>query len=445
MYIPESWPADHYLQSPRTPLRCLRVRPSLALNFEQSPPDQPMFDLQQRRRSVSSSVAAHHSSPLSIPIPAKQEGQLTASAAQCSAIPPGTIPDPPNPLQLTLDKDTLQCFTTSNYSPEQLQTDIVARPCTAPMPGTNVGFIEDDLDEVSSSSKGNGSSLPEVSSYFGMPVTDNADNMDLGDTISEAQQLADMATLPTSFTSTTAGRGVMDIAALDEVEKARLLGNRVHRRDSPNEAEDNGRVAQHPQVSGAGMHATARNGRQSTELDPSNQYYSPIDIEHIVFEDYVARDNMDPQLVPEAHVIAQAQAQMNLQRQAQMWSESNHQQHAVDNTNVQRANNEWGTHGSLYDGTGYGDECSSISPRPSTSSTAPKTPIKAAGTTVYTADCLAQESDAMARDHETLEEVIRAYAAFEEECASGIRDEMIGDSVADVELAERMADSSLGA
>ena len=51
----------------------------------------------------------------------------------------------------------------------------------------------------------------------------------------------------------------------------------------------------------------------------------------------------------------------------------------------------------------------------------------------------------MARDHETLEEVIRAYAAFEEKGAFGLTDEMIGDIVADVKLAEQMADHSLGA
>jgi hypothetical protein len=51
----------------------------------------------------------------------------------------------------------------------------------------------------------------------------------------------------------------------------------------------------------------------------------------------------------------------------------------------------------------------------------------------------------MARDHETLEEVIRAYAAFEEDGVSGLSEDVLGDVVADVELANRLADHSLGA
>jgi hypothetical protein len=108
--------------------------------------------------------------------------------------------------------------------------------------------------------------------------------------------------------------------------------------------------------------------------------------------------------------------------------------------------NTWGTSGSLYDGTGYGGTSGSTSGRPSTSSTAPEPSSGATGDALYTTASLAQESEATARDHETLDEVIRAYAALEE---SGISDSDMEDAIAevraDVELANNMADYSLGA
>jgi hypothetical protein len=51
----------------------------------------------------------------------------------------------------------------------------------------------------------------------------------------------------------------------------------------------------------------------------------------------------------------------------------------------------------------------------------------------------------MARDHETLAEVIRAYAALEEEGSSCISEEILEEIVVDVNLANDMANHCLGA
>ncbi|KAF2828733.1 hypothetical protein CC86DRAFT_368883 [Ophiobolus disseminans] len=437
--------AEHTVEpeSPRTPLRPRRIRPSLALNFEESSPDQPFFDLALRRRSASSSMVVHHSSPVPIPIPAKQEDLLPTAAAQPSGMLPGTIPDSPNLLQLVLDRDNFQDSTAPNSSPLRPQADVVPDPLPTPMPGTNIGFSDEDLIGKPSPPQGNKASLRETSSYFGISANDNSNNSDLSDIVGEAQHLADMAALTNSFTNPNAGRGVMAIAALDEVEKARLFRTRVRRSGSTIEVNNDSDFAESQEGSIMGPFSTPCNELQSTEVDSSSRCFSPINIDHVVF-DFPTHNTIDRQPTHETYLVEQVQTQMGLQKQAQLWAATAPQLHTLDDTDPQPVN-AWGTQGSLYDGTGYGDESSSASPRPSTSSTVPREDTEVADKNVCTAALVAEDSLAMAHHHEALEEVIRAYAALEEEGASPIGEDMIGDVVADDELAHSTADCSQGA
>jgi hypothetical protein len=69
------------------------------LNFQRSPPSQPLFDL--KRKDSISSLEVQHSSPIPIPSADNQSARCHAP----SVIPDGTIPDSPAPLQKILDND----------------------------------------------------------------------------------------------------------------------------------------------------------------------------------------------------------------------------------------------------------------------------------------------------------------------------------------------------
>lgn len=113
------------------------------------------------------------------------------------------------------------------------------------------------------------------------------------------------------------------------------------------------------------------------------------------------------------------------------------------------AHSRWGTKGSLYDGTGYGDASVSSSARPSISYTVPEQAATVTVENAHNPQALAHGAVANAREHSNLEEAIRAYAALEAKCAAEISEEVLDDMVAevqaDVELANDMADHSLGA
>lgn len=140
-----------------------------------------------------------------------------------------------------------------------------------------------------------------------------------------------------------------------------------------------------------------------------------------------------------------------------------------DNVGLEGRTSTWGRHTGLYDGTGYGDEIGLIPPHPSMSAEetpkildliAPK-PRERRSDSMFVAGP-AEPVHALhiaeaAGDHETLAEVIRAYAAYDEGSTSAFIDK---DSVCDarkdaedgmvstmeaVDRSDRVMDASLGA
>lgn len=399
---------------------------------------------------MSSSLVVHHSSPVPILSPAQQEIQPRKKTIQPCELPAGTVPKSPTPIQRILDNDPNKCAIIPMPCPGRLQMREVVEPLPTPMPGTNIGFSENDLAGGASASKQNVMSFREGSSYFEFPVCDSSNDVD-ADLRQDAQHLAEIAAMQDSFTGNpTANGNDMVLAALDEVAKARLQRKRTLRKyDRGIEADSPDRCEQRLCALDSLARGTAHIENHQHAAHSAERCYSPIDIEHVVFEDYPEAADVDHQRTHDESVKAQALAQLEFQKQAQATRALDAHPESKANSHTKPALNAWGTQGSLYDGTGYGDSSSSSSPRPSTSYNAPKAAVEMSRSTVYTADSLAEDSAAMARDHETLEEVIRAYAAFEEEGASGISEDVISDVVAeakaDVELAEKMADYSLGA
>jgi len=118
---------------------------------------------------------------------------------------------------------------------------------------------------------------------------------------------------------------------------------------------------------------------------------------------------------------------------------------------------DWPAHSGLYDGSGYGGEMDSTISRPSTSTyetveTRPTSEDTGSLGAAKGKDCACATSGTardsqMASlnalpDHETLEEVIRAYAVYEGSEAACTTDSDIAE---DVELANRMMNNGLGA
>ncbi|KAF1947769.1 hypothetical protein EJ02DRAFT_507587 [Clathrospora elynae] len=98
-------------EAPRTPSR--PTKSPLVLDFEESPPGQPMLDINTKSPTSSLIVHAsspapvpiHHSSP--VPVPVKQEDPFS-TPVDPSVIPAGTVPTSPAPLQKVLDMDPTQ-------------------------------------------------------------------------------------------------------------------------------------------------------------------------------------------------------------------------------------------------------------------------------------------------------------------------------------------------
>ncbi|KAF2645109.1 hypothetical protein P280DRAFT_546501 [Massarina eburnea CBS 473.64] len=133
-------------ESPRgTPCRAM---PTLALDFEVSPPGKPMFDTSTRKASDSSSMNVLHSSPMAMPMP-------TTPPATDSYSPPGfvvgSVPDTPAPIQRpSVQKAILAASslsiepTSTESSPARVQAD----PNPTPMPGTNLPLDRIDPPQI---------------------------------------------------------------------------------------------------------------------------------------------------------------------------------------------------------------------------------------------------------------------------------------------------------
>lgn len=114
-----------------------------------------MFEILRPRRSASSSLAVHHSSPMAVPTSTKEE------PFHASGLPSGTVPNTPAPLQKALEMDS----TSPSPAPSPaFETSARVEPALTPMPGTNLTLedIHSNLILTSSSTK----PLQEPPDYF---------------------------------------------------------------------------------------------------------------------------------------------------------------------------------------------------------------------------------------------------------------------------------------
>jgi len=401
-----------------------------------------------RRKQSSSSLKFHHSSPVPIPTLGKLDDLPTSISVHAQQLPRGTVPNTPAPLQMALERDPVMSGAAPDSRPAHARIENYAEPPHSLTIGTNSFHEVDDTIGVELPRVEQGASLsgliPESSSYFTIPVVDKHTRHSNSTSVDHDQKL-DYAAQEAYLMSTMADECTSISNIVAEAAKAGMHVSQSDRCDSVlAPCIHQGEKVRHTNMAVGRQSACDR--CQFNERASMGQGSSPIGIEHIVFNDDPEEKDMATGQMPSylKYLHRQAQAQRDMQKRV---ADLNIEYFPVLDMDPKPAQSTWGTHGSLYDGTGYGDTQSSSSARPSTSSTFPGPPLKTTCMTKTGFDVasLAEESAAMARDHETLEEVIRAYAALEDEGSSGISEEMLEGVVADVQLANDMANHSLGA
>ncbi|CAE7215481.1 hypothetical protein PTTW11_10700 [Pyrenophora teres f. teres] len=122
---------------------------SLALNFQESPPGQPIFDL-SHKEYPSSGFSIRHSSP--VPVPASDKQSLR-SPVELSVIPNGTVPSSPAPIRKILDLDHTEDSPSRVFSSCRVPSMIMLK-ATAP--------VEKPLSDM----------LQAAADYYLVPATD---------------------------------------------------------------------------------------------------------------------------------------------------------------------------------------------------------------------------------------------------------------------------------
>ncbi|KAF2687042.1 hypothetical protein K458DRAFT_401647 [Lentithecium fluviatile CBS 122367] len=135
---PKPWDDSPEKPEPNVPQTPAKEMPSLALNFEVSPPDQPMFAV--RKTSSSSSMFVHRSSPISVPPSAKQPAPAFNTPPGLSAFTVGTMPESPAPLQRASVQEAILSGAADTVLVGESPSSVTgcADPLPTPMPGTNL-------------------------------------------------------------------------------------------------------------------------------------------------------------------------------------------------------------------------------------------------------------------------------------------------------------------
>jgi hypothetical protein len=318
-------------------------------------------------------------------------------------------------------------------------------PMPSPMPGTNFGFSDDDFGLPQKEQKVSSLEPPsEPSSYFSIPVVENFAHTDSSNVRRVADRVAYAGCRDNTVSNTDASSAVSTVEAdtpaayhicIHRSNSSATRCKHHHLNNNPSHDEDTGR--------------TLCDYCRPSKRESTGSVTSSFDIEHVVYEYNAGKRPRDHRFDRHAYFFQQAKAQNVLQMQAHPLTVSTQPTSTESAARPATPQNTWGTDGSLYDGTGYGGASGSTSGRPSISSTAPEAPAKTASDTVYSAVSLALNSAAMAQEHDSMDEIIRSYAALESKCMYGINEndtgDLVADAQADVELANEMADHSLGA
>ena len=371
------------------------MSPSLALlNFEQSPTDRPMFELNMHQRTVSgSSLEVQHSSPVTVPGSSRQRTPYTMFLPSSTDLPAGTVPDTPGPMQRAFNRDPANYVPWQNASLTPLEMYAPSTPVLTPLPGTNlfVGDVDPELVPLPPSIN---QSIMQVGQekhgYFNILVdeqpqidsTDVSDGSaclrlvdDHSDTSKEESSASDVRNLQVSVGHCTRSedtRCEYEDAKLQDVICAthfppgyiRALRRKQQAQDLNDSVSDLNLPPRHQvltlqpkQQEEALLDPARKDSAISDDWDTTSDGCSTATTaEHIdkcrtLGQSHPTNDF--PNIPPSAHngeteVRADSSPAVNLDYV--VWDNLDESRRRV------RLENTWGLHTGLYDGTGYGEE-----------------------------------------------------------------------------------------
>jgi hypothetical protein len=342
-------------------------------------------------------------------------------------LPPGTVPSSPTPLQKALEADPKQFVLSPRSSPVQPPTSLIAEPVPTPMPGTNVGF--DDSDIV-----GPSSSLVSDTVCW-------AECGDRLDVLSEDNPEVVTCVRPINITCD-------DESADPETSLIHLSGREqacTAKIDSGPWIPHQPSAAANPSSHDAMLigYLNCTNDDLIADVDSTNHIWS-LEDRRPAFWVCPDVDGSLPRPLSSEHNLVELRHQTYLRIQANSQAAPNTR--PITSEVVGAVPTSWGTHSSLCDGTGYGDDSSSISLRPSVSFIPAREVITdMTSNFIYTDKANAPTlenhhvpgpSSLEANAHEVLDDAICACAFQEKERASA-RIDTKSENVAKTVVADR--------
>ena len=414
-------------------------RPSLALNFEISPSDRPIFD-SSRNFSNSSSLNVLHSSPINIVVrEAPKEAEGPESTFQV-----GTVPESPAPI---LKSAVQEAILSHSISPAPNAP--VAGDGPAVASGRDFGLEEPPNSEmlVSSPSLQN---IPCPVDFKGKRRSDSLTTHNGSYASDSVEMMSNMEKLVSSFSaahseSTTKLEALNPNTLRRDIVPARVIcPSSLHSVDSSHKSPDEEKMD---------TRMNSRAARNPALLAPSNNFQIPtvyvkrsrkvIDSEAnqsknppcIAVDDFqipiVYVERSRKAVVSGAHqsedqthlagddfgylVFDEPDGPQEDNQKADDQPQSQDQCQPGDQGQLEHRQSIWGRHSGLCDGTGYGSETTSATPRHSSSDAVTEESVheeeKAAQVKT---PALSVRSMAAPKVHpnESLQDIIRAYASF---------------------------------
>ncbi|EUC37074.1 hypothetical protein COCCADRAFT_2028 [Bipolaris zeicola 26-R-13] len=339
--------------SPRTPMP--RPRSSLLLSFQESPVDEPLFDL-SRTDSTDFGHEFCYSSPLPIP---SSENQNPQSFDLPSAIPDGTIPSSPAPLRRLLDQDQNEDYPSPMFGPA-FDLDLTCVDLLAPLqddmqePHQIQGTSQEMTGIVQAAAEHR--HVPTRSSESEQSNTDNITElvndrrfMQGDSTVHELTEKFDQHCLDTNASTTDPSNNVLMIIGKDYVLRV------FH----------NGDLKRRIRIAVYNGHAYAPNNesemifaRREEDFAAAERILPELDRFVVLNRDKLGNTNREL-------VLDEALAEGILPEwlDLDLDMESTERLHSRISNAGKRQNREstWGQHAGLYDGTGYGTGSSSRS------------------------------------------------------------------------------------
>lgn len=360
-------PSTHY--NPHTPKH--PTKSSLALDFEESPPGQPIFDL-SRKEYTNSGLDIHRSSPMPVP---SSDKQSLRSPIQLSVIPDGTVPSSPAPIRKILDLDPTEDSPSGIFSSCRVPDQIITK-ATAP--------VEKPLSDI----------LRAAADYYQIPAIDGQEKpMSLG-SITQTVEIRQADSYTESWSAWSEyRRGLLDEfgeKSPPEDEVFTKAGEET-KDDAPSEArgEQEDGADTRPNMTAldllrqkqrANIYRRADGKRQmqvrlagsdAENADDPEWWDKTEAVSGGRNEDFTAAEKMvsnlgvfvrndeilvkaeGKELTPdEAHAVGKITAYVDIELEPASTEET--ESRMLQPANMEKRGSSWGAHAGLYDGTGYG-------------------------------------------------------------------------------------------